>query len=98
MALLPMEICPLTLTLTLTLTPPRSLARRRRRRRRKQKKNSKASQPPPVTLMTMIPQQVFFSFFGVISFVWDIGICDNKVCLMFSGFWFLIVEVRVYVC
>uniref|UniRef100_A0A7N2LRF5 Uncharacterized protein n=1 Tax=Quercus lobata TaxID=97700 RepID=A0A7N2LRF5_QUELO len=46
MALLPMEICPLTLTLTLTLTPPRSLARRRRRRRRKQKKNSKASQAP----------------------------------------------------
>ena len=34
----------------------------------------------------------------VISFVWDIGICDSKGCLMFSGFWFMIVEVRVYAC
>ena len=59
--------------------------------------------PPPALLMTMIPRTTtilnrFFFFWRVISFVWDIGICDSKGCLIFSRFWFMIVEVRVYVC
>ena len=46
--------------------------------------------PPPASLMMMIPRRTTilngFFFFGVcvISFVWDIGICDSKGCLMFS--------------
>ena len=61
--------------------------------------------PKPLlaSLMTMIPRTTtilnrFFFFWCVISFVWDIGICDSKGCLMFSGFWFMIVEVWFYVC
>ena len=60
--------------------------------------------PPPASLMMMIPRRTtilngfFFFLVCVISFVWDIGICDSKGCLIFSRFWFMIVEVRVYVC